>query len=81
MGIKLLAGFEHHKIIWEIDCTSLATVIRSREPDHSRYWATIEETKTVLRNSFNFRIVHAKRRINKVADGLAKLARSAGSCI
>jgi ribonuclease HI len=80
-GIKLLANSDHHEIILETDCASAASVVRSREPDRSRLWATIEETKAMLKVFEDFRIVHAKRGSNKVADGLAKLARSAGSCI
>jgi hypothetical protein len=35
----------------------------------------------LLKNYRNVKVVHAKRESNRVADALAKAARSAGSCI
>jgi ribonuclease HI len=81
-GINLLQGLGHDRIILELDCATAVTAIRSKEPDRSKLWPIYDETKENLKNLGDFVVHHVKkeRESNTVADALAKLARSAGSC-
>jgi hypothetical protein len=40
LGIRLLEGLGHDKIILESDCASAVNAIRSDEPDRSKLWHT-----------------------------------------
>jgi hypothetical protein len=44
-------------------------------------WHTYDQAKILRKSSFRFRVNHINKESNRVADKLAMLARSAGSCI
>jgi ribonuclease HI len=80
-GLKLLEGTHHEKILLESDSSAVVAALRSPEPDRSLLWSTFDEAKQILKGKGDSRIVHTRRENNRVADGLAAIARSAGSCI
>ncbi|KAM0857106.1 hypothetical protein ACQ4PT_048696 [Festuca glaucescens] len=80
-GIMLLVGVGHDKIILELDCARAVMALRSPRTDRSLQWATYDKTKSLSKTFADFKVVSVKRESNRVADCLAKLARSAGSCI
>jgi ribonuclease HI len=81
MGVRALTGLGHNKLILEMDCSSVAAALRTVGQDRSPLWHTYDQTKKILSESFEFRISLVRRESNRVADALANLARSAGSCI
>jgi ribonuclease HI len=80
-GIKLLTDRGHDKIILEVDAANVAKALRSSVQDRSKQWATFEEAKTLLASFAHHRVSHIPRESNRVADSLAKMGRSAASCI
>ena len=78
---KLLVGRGHDRIILELDCAAVAAALRSPETNRSRQWDTYDEVRRLLSGFFDVKINWVKRESNKVADCLAKLARSEGNCI
>jgi ribonuclease HI len=80
-GLKLLKGLGHERIILETDCAAVASALRSPETDRSLLWAVYDEAKVLLKGFTDFRINHTRRKNNRVADGPAAMARSAGSCL
>jgi hypothetical protein len=81
LGLKLLDGLGHDKVILELDCANAIKVLRSRELDRSILWHTYDQTKELLKGFSSYRVIHVRRESNRVADKLAMIARSAGSCI
>jgi ribonuclease HI len=79
-AMKLIGDLGHEKVILEMDCVGAVEALRSYGPNRSRMWSTYDETKLLLQNFGEFRIYHVKRESNRVADALANIARSAGSC-
>ena len=65
----------------ELDCANVAVARCSELPDISTLWTVNDETKKVLKNFEDSCICSTRRESNRVADALAKLARSTGSCI
>jgi ribonuclease HI len=80
LGTKMIQGLGFTKVILETDCAAVVSALNCTDIDRSRQWSTYEETKTLLKTFKEVKIVHTKREGNKVADALANLARSAGSC-
>jgi ribonuclease HI len=81
LGLKLLDGLGHDKVILELDCANAVKALSSREPDRSILWHTYDQTKELLKGFSSYRVIHVRRESNRVADKLAMIARSAGSCI
>jgi ribonuclease HI len=81
MGVRELTGLGHNKLILEMYCSSVAAVLRTVGQDRSSLWHTYDQMKKILSESFEFRISLVRRESNRMADDLANLARSAGSCI
>jgi ribonuclease HI len=81
LGTKLMQGMGYDNIILETDNVTVASALRSNDINRSKQWSIYDETKMLLKNYRNVKVVHAKRESNRVADALAKAARSAGSCI
>ncbi|KAM0836970.1 hypothetical protein ACQ4PT_061973 [Festuca glaucescens] len=81
LGAKLMQGMGYDNIILETDCVAVASALRSNDINRSKQWSIYDETKMLLKNYRNVKVVHAKRESNRVADALANVARSAGSCI
>jgi hypothetical protein len=65
----------------EMDCTTMIAALRSSSLDRSLQWDTNDEAKKLLWNVGDHRLSHTNRESNRVADALAKMARSVGSCI
>jgi ribonuclease HI len=80
-GLKLLEGMGHDRILLESDYTAVVAALRSPEPDRSMLWSVYNEAKMLLKGKRAFRVMHTRRENNRVADGLAVMARSTGSCI
>ncbi|KAM0922814.1 hypothetical protein ACQ4PT_005932 [Festuca glaucescens] len=80
-GINLLRGLGHSRVILEADNATVVAALRSKELDRSRSWATYDQAKRWLGDLEDYRVIHKSRESNKVADALAKMARSAGSCL
>ncbi|XP_071676918.1 uncharacterized protein [Lolium perenne] len=80
MGIKLLAGLGHQHVIVELDCAAVAKALQS-PVNRSKQWALYDEAKTLLMMFEDHKVFHVNRENNMVADALAKIGRSAGSCI
>ena len=79
-GVKILAGMGFQKIVRELDCANVAIALCSELPDISTLWTVYDESKKVLKN-FADSCICSRRESNRVADALAKLARSTGNCI
>ncbi|XP_071678521.1 uncharacterized protein [Lolium perenne] len=80
MGIKLLAGQGHQHVIVELDCAAAAKALQS-PVNRSKQWALYDEAKTLPMMFEDHKVVHVNRESNMVADALAKIGRSVGSCI
>jgi ribonuclease HI len=81
-GINLLRGLGHSRVILEADnATVVGAALRSKELDRSRSWATYDQIKRWLSDLDDDCVTHKSRDSNRVADALAKMARSAGSCL
>ncbi|KAM0862719.1 hypothetical protein ACQ4PT_045084 [Festuca glaucescens] len=61
LGVKLMVGMGHQKIILELDSAIVVAALRSGDADRSKYWATIDETKKILKESYAFCINHERR--------------------
>jgi ribonuclease HI len=81
LGAKLMQGMCYDNIILETDCVAVASALRSNDINRSKQWSIYEETKLLLKNYRNVKINHVKRESNRVADALANIARSAGTCL
>jgi ribonuclease HI len=81
VGIRLIQGMGYERVILELDCLAVSKALRSAGTDRSRQWAIYDEAKRLLTNLQEYNIQNVKRECNGVADALASLARSAGSCI
>jgi ribonuclease HI len=81
MGLKLVAGFSQKGVIIELDCATVMKALQSPGTNRSKLWASFQEADSILSLLDDFRLVLVKRESNKVADLLAKIGRSAGSCI
>ena len=68
---------------YELFCLkdSMKPAPRSDSPDRPSLWTVYDETKKLLEDFKDSCIRSTRRESNRVADVLAKLARSAGSCI
>jgi ribonuclease HI len=80
-GIDLAFNLGHTRVILELDCAGAVSALRSVDIDRSKQWATYDHAKSILKSLDDHRIIHTRRESNRVADALAKMARSAGSCI
>ena len=80
-GVRTLSGLGHEKIILEMECAAVAAALKAPGHDRSNNWSTVDETKRLLKNTTETRIIQVRKESNRAADALAKLARSAGSCI
>jgi ribonuclease HI len=81
LGLKLVAGFSRKGVIIELDCATVMKALQSPGTNRSKLWASFQEADSFLSRLDNYRLVLAKRESNKVANLLAKIGRSAGSCI
>jgi hypothetical protein len=63
------------------NATVVGAALRSKELDRSRSWATYDQIKRWLSDLDDDCVTHKSRDSNRVADALAKMARSAGSCL
>jgi hypothetical protein len=61
LGVKLIEGLGHEKVILELDYAAAGKVIGSDEIDRSRLWHTYDQTKLLLKNSFVSRVIHVNR--------------------
>jgi ribonuclease HI len=80
-GIDLAFSLGHTRVILELDCARTVSALRSVDIDRSKQWATYDHAKSILKSLDDHRVIHTRRESNRVADALAKMARSAGSCI
>ncbi|KAK1647773.1 hypothetical protein QYE76_065578 [Lolium multiflorum] len=80
-GIKLMKDMGYTRIILELDCARAITTLRANHIDRSKHWETYDEAKSLLKDQDDHQIMHTRRENNRVADALARTARSAGSCI
>jgi hypothetical protein len=80
-GIMLLVCSSHYNIILELDCSREVVAQGSSLTDRSVQWPTYDRARLLIKVFSEFRVDSDKRESNKVADCLAKLARSIGSCI
>jgi ribonuclease HI len=81
MGIKLLTDRGIDKIIIEGDYALVTNALRSEAVDRSKLWAKYEEARSLLADFQEHRVEKINRESNRVADTLAKMGRSAGSCL
>ena len=78
LGIKLILDRRPCKVLLETDCYAVANALRSKEQNRSRLWHIYEETKNLMCLLPSCTVLQTKREGNRVADGLAKLARTFG---
>ena len=69
-GINAIKDLSWSSLIIELDCAVVANALRSRSPDKSLNWATIEEAKLILgQKAYNISTI--RRSANAAADSLA----------
>ncbi|KAM0854637.1 hypothetical protein ACQ4PT_050311 [Festuca glaucescens] len=61
MGIKVLSGMGYSKIILDMDSAAVVSALRAVGPDRSMSWATVDETKKMLKEAYIYRINHVRR--------------------
>jgi ribonuclease HI len=67
LGLKLLDGLGHGKVILELDCATVVKALHSRELDRSITWHTYDQTKELLKGFYSYKVNHVKRESNRVA--------------
>ncbi|KAK1685810.1 hypothetical protein QYE76_046658 [Lolium multiflorum] len=78
LGLSILSRQGPVRVILEMDSTTTVSALRSESQDRSRLWTVYQEAKRMLLNMEECIVRHSKRETNKVADSLAKLAKSLG---
>jgi ribonuclease HI len=78
LGLSILSRQGPVRVILEMDNTTTVSALRSESQDRSRLWTVYQEAKRMLLNMEECIVRHSKRETNKVADSLAKLAKSLG---
>jgi ribonuclease HI len=78
MGIQLIAHLQQLKLEVEVDCSSVAVALKSKEQDRSNLWTVYEDAKLMLKGVHEYNIKPTNRACNRVDDALAKTARTSG---
>ncbi|XP_051212082.1 uncharacterized protein [Lolium perenne] len=78
LGLSILSRQGPVRVILEMNNTTTVSAPRSESQDRSRLWIVYQEAKRMLLNMEECIVRHSKRETNKVADSLAKLAKSLG---
>ena len=63
-GIQLITDLQPTKLIVELDCQSVVSVLRSNDLNRSKNWATIDEIKKLLSSLQEVSIVQVRRNYN-----------------
>jgi ribonuclease HI len=78
LGLTILSRHGPSRVILEMDNVAAVTALRAKTQNRSRVWAVYQEAKALLLDMHDCVIIHTKRETNRVADSLAKLAKSLG---
>jgi ribonuclease HI len=78
LGLLQMENLQDANMIIESDCYAVVKALLSNDQDRSKWCAVLEEAKACTRSFAACRVLHVRREANRVADALARLARTSG---
>ncbi|KAM0911240.1 hypothetical protein ACQ4PT_013617 [Festuca glaucescens] len=78
LGLLQMENLKVANMIIESDCYAVVKALLSNDQDRSKWCAVLEEAKACTRSFAAWHVLHVRREANRVADALARLARTSG---